>query len=239
MSSAVGSGGSSASIAGNSTGSGSGSGALSGSGCDSAGRDSAGRDSAGCGPGASASASTSATGFSFHGSTPGSERTSGSVPDFVAAFTAAAGSRDPSKNAKTATAPVQASASAIAMIPGLSGTRATFRLSRLPLPPAPADHGQPGRGRDDTQYGQPEQGQPTRVGQVLVRRRALDDLLLQAHLDPGPYLRVREIGHVPVLPSAPTPEQHQQVVAIEGREVVDIGLVRIVVGPLSAAAIDA
>src|SRR5215210_7253026 len=169
MSSAVGSGGSSASIAGNSTGSGSGSGALSGSGCDSAGRDSAGRDSAGCGPGASASASTSATGFSFHGSTPGSERTSGSVPDFVAAFTAAAGSRDPSKNAKTATAPVQASASAIAMIPVLSGTRATFRLSRLPLPPAPADHGQPGRGRDDTQYGQPEQGQPARVGQVAAR----------------------------------------------------------------------
>src|SRR5215210_2367506 len=159
MSSAVGSGGSSASIAGNSTGSGSGSGALSGSGCDSA----------GCGPGASASASTSATGFSFHGSTPGSERTSGSVPDFVAAFTAAAGSRDPSKNAKTATAPVQASASAIAMIPVLSGTRATFRLSRLPLPPAPADHGQPGRGRDDTQYGQPEQGQPARVGQVAAR----------------------------------------------------------------------
>src|SRR3712207_4877776 len=136
MSSAVGSGGSSTSISGCSTDS---SGSVAGLG---SGRGSSGCGSAGRGSGSSASSSTSATGSSLHGFTPGSERTSGSLSDLVAAFTAPSGSPDPSRYAKTATAPAQARARAIAMIPVLSGTRASPGSPEPSLPPAAADHGQ-------------------------------------------------------------------------------------------------
>jgi hypothetical protein len=66
----------------------------------------------------------------------------------------------------------------MAMIPVFRGTRASFRPSRLSLPPAPADHGQAGRGRDDagaanaSNGGPPVSGRSSRsIGVVLNYER--------------------------------------------------------------------